>query len=513
MIDRSLLDGGAMAVEASKHIRVLADAPSKADFLGFRTSIAALKKIIASPETVTPFTIDVFGDWGMGKSTLMMQLASELRHDGLSTVFFNPWKYEGKEEVWKALVQTILLTFEEKEKQEVDRGYLEQILIGLARTATSTALKHVSGGLVDFDKFLKEYAQHSKENLRFINQFESTFTRLVRKYSGDRNLVIFIDDLDRCIPKNAISILEAIKLFLSVPRCIYVIGVERAIIQDGIRQRYGEKVNFSGKDYLEKIIQLPFSLPTPSADNITKFVEVVAGKNISETVRNIAIVGAESNPRRIKRFINSFNLLKAILLEEGDEALNETVLTFVLMTQIRFPEHYLHFGNNLPDFVELCRRITNGERFSADDLKRIGESRPRYAGLLQDPAFSLYLQNIERLGLNLVVGDEGAHVYFVATRAISLSPSESQEYYLPEIVAEGSIYRPESLGYSVVLAAAGDKKINVIKQVREVTGLGLKEAKDLVESAPQLVINGRSRADAEQVAKRLTDEGAKVEIR
>ena len=68
-----------MAVEASKHIRVLADAPSKADFLGFSTSIAALKKIIASPETVTPFTIGVFGDGGMGKSTLMMQFASELR--------------------------------------------------------------------------------------------------------------------------------------------------------------------------------------------------------------------------------------------------------------------------------------------------------------------------------------------------------------------------------------------------------------------------------------------------
>ena len=66
--------------------------------------------------------------------------------------------------------------------------------------------------------------------------------------------------------------------------------------------------------------------------------------------------------------------------------------------------------------------------------------------------------------------------------------------------------------FTVVLAAAGDKKINVIKAVREITGLGLKEAKDLVEAAPKAVKEGVPKADAEKLKAKLEAEGAKVEL-
>jgi len=67
--------------------------------------------------------------------------------------------------------------------------------------------------------------------------------------------------------------------------------------------------------------------------------------------------------------------------------------------------------------------------------------------------------------------------------------------------------------FTVVLAAAGDKKINVIKEVRAITGLGLKEAKDLVEGAPKPLKEGVSKQDAEEIKKKLEAEGAKVEIK
>jgi len=66
--------------------------------------------------------------------------------------------------------------------------------------------------------------------------------------------------------------------------------------------------------------------------------------------------------------------------------------------------------------------------------------------------------------------------------------------------------------FNVILAAAGDKKINVIKAVREITGLGLKEAKDLVEGAPKAVKEGVPKADAEKLKAKLEAEGAKVEL-
>ncbi len=67
--------------------------------------------------------------------------------------------------------------------------------------------------------------------------------------------------------------------------------------------------------------------------------------------------------------------------------------------------------------------------------------------------------------------------------------------------------------FTVVLAAAGDKKINVIKAVREITGLGLKEAKDLVEAAPKAVKEAVPKADAEKLKAKLEAEGAKVELK
>ena len=77
----------------------------------------------------------------------------------------------------------------------------------------------------------------------------------------------------------------------------------------------------------------------------------------------------------------------------------------------------------------------------------------------------------------------------------------------------GAAAAEEQTEFTVVLAAAGDKKVEVIKVVRAVTGLGLKEAKDLVDGAPKPVKEGVSKADAEALKKQLEDAGAKVEVK
>ena len=71
----------------------------------------------------------------------------------------------------------------------------------------------------------------------------------------------------------------------------------------------------------------------------------------------------------------------------------------------------------------------------------------------------------------------------------------------------------EKTEFSVFLAATGDKKINVIKEVRAITGLGLKEAKDLVEAAPKEIKGGVAKKEAEEIKKKLEAAGAKVELK
>ena len=79
--------------------------------------------------------------------------------------------------------------------------------------------------------------------------------------------------------------------------------------------------------------------------------------------------------------------------------------------------------------------------------------------------------------------------------------------------AGGDAAAEEKTDFEVVLEAAGDKKINVIKEVRAITGLGLKEAKDLVEGAPKPVKEGVAKAEAETLKKKLEDAGAKVDLK
>jgi large subunit ribosomal protein L7/L12 len=83
----------------------------------------------------------------------------------------------------------------------------------------------------------------------------------------------------------------------------------------------------------------------------------------------------------------------------------------------------------------------------------------------------------------------------------------------PAAAGGGAAKAEEKTEFTVMLTAVGDNKVNVIKAVREVTSLGLKEAKDLVDGAPKPVKEGISKADADAIAKKLTDAGAKVEIK
>ena len=83
----------------------------------------------------------------------------------------------------------------------------------------------------------------------------------------------------------------------------------------------------------------------------------------------------------------------------------------------------------------------------------------------------------------------------------------------PGAAAAGGAAAEEQTEFTVILAAAGDKKVEVIKVVRAATGLGLKEAKDVVDGAPKPVKEGISKADAEALKKQLEEAGAKVEVK
>ena len=97
--------------------------------------------------------------------------------------------------------------------------------------------------------------------------------------------------------------------------------------------------------------------------------------------------------------------------------------------------------------------------------------------------------------------------------AFGVSAAAAVAVAAPAAAGPGAAAAEEQTEFTVVLAAIGDNKVNVIKAVRELTGLGLKEAKDLVDGAPKPVKEGINKADAEAAKKKLEDAGAKVEVK
>ena len=119
-------------------------------------------------------------------------------------------------------------------------------------------------------------------------------------------------------------------------------------------------------------------------------------------------------------------------------------------------------------------------------------------------AFLTALDNMSVMDLNELV--KAIEVKFGVSAAAMAAPSAGGGGAAAAVVEEQT-------EFTVVLASFGENKVNVIKAVREITGLGLKEAKDLVDGAPKPVKEGINKADAEAAKKKLEDAGAKVEVK
>ena len=117
-----------------------------------------------------------------------------------------------------------------------------------------------------------------------------------------------------------------------------------------------------------------------------------------------------------------------------------------------------------------------------------------------------FISNMSVLDLSEMVKEMEEKFGVSAAAAVAAAPAAGAP-------AAGGEAPAEQDAFTVVLAAAGDKKINVIKEVRAITGLGLKEAKDFVEGAPNNVKEGITKEEAEEIKKKLDETGATVEIK
>ena len=156
------------------------------------------------------------------------------------------------------------------------------------------------------------------EQIQFLEQFQQKFRDLVQAHVHPHRLVVFVDDLDRCLPEKAIEVLEAIKFFVDVTDCVFLLGLDQDVIARGVEIRYkdfnkaddGQTTNpIDGAKYLEKIIQLPFLIPQIESTDMDDFVSGLVKEWPRPECPEVFAKGLGGNPRQVKRTVNTFLML------------------------------------------------------------------------------------------------------------------------------------------------------------------------------------------------------------
>ncbi|HEX6097889.1 MAG TPA: P-loop NTPase fold protein [Thermoanaerobaculia bacterium] len=275
------------------------------DCLGFSSYVESLADVCLEPE-IAPLTVGIFGSWGSGKTSLMQMLRAHIdartpadADDGqpkVVTLWFNAWKYEGKEEIQSALIHAVLRelikgrTLLDDVMATFDRLKKGASVLKLAKTIAKSAITLTP----DFAGFLDSFKDEAEQVAETMEQFEQDFESLLKSVDVSR-IIVFIDDLDRCSSDKVVEAFETIKLFLNTPETTFVIGADAPKIEQAIGTIYQvaetARPTFA-RDYLEKIVQLPFSIPEQRPRDVAAYVGMLVLRTYLTTDGWSALLGA-----------------------------------------------------------------------------------------------------------------------------------------------------------------------------------------------------------------------------
>jgi CheY-like chemotaxis protein len=376
-----------MRETGGKQFQVLGDQPydKSGDPFGFGDLARDLKRLVLSSRDSTPFAIGIEASWGRGKSSLMKQLERELsvKANGvpdsveIRTVSFNAWTAED-EDVLEGLVKSVLQAMDKNILRRAlrKRRFVSILKIPLLLVAGWLRV----GALVNEAWEQLSVDAHTRNQVNDVvreamNAWLEKSRRKTGKPSFDRLLVVFIDDLDRCSPESVLKVFEGLKLYLNVPGFVFVIGYDEVMISDAVADQKKYSATATGRNYIEKIVQIVFRIPHPSDEE----VETLLGAFLDESRtallfddpgRKLLIERNGRNPRRMKRFVNRFIL--DYQLDEASQDMQGQLLIKLLILETYFPEFIRLFTtgeakNPIQEFLDFAAASDALRRGNADD--------------------------------------------------------------------------------------------------------------------------------------------------
>lgn len=431
------------------------DKETDKDFLGYGIHASMIKDVITEPQNL-PMTVGLYGDWGSGKSSVLNLLKKQIEEDTqlketTSVIYFDGWAFESFDDAKMSLIDGIVTKLSKskqwdnavKEKVEGLFGKLKKTIfsmrslfwgiknltphIGMAIATHGVSIIPSALELLKENKDkAQQFLEKSMEELNqdkvyeAVHQFRDDFEELVEATGLDQ-VVILIDDLDRCLPRHIIDSLEAIKLFLDVSKVAFVIAADENIVSSAIKSELPKLGNSNdkatvdnlGKMYMEKFIQLPYKLPKLSDAEVISYITLLFCQSLldedsfevvyesfkvyldtkknrafdtnaipsgirkdlyDKTIRTTAFVaqfaeilskGLRRNPRLIKRFLNAYEL-RCKLLAKNDITDSESkyALLKLMLLEMLSEEAFIQLHGFVMNNDSVCPEIIDIEKYA-----------------------------------------------------------------------------------------------------------------------------------------------------
>lgn len=360
--------------DSSKVIGICDIANTGEDTLDISRHAVALTKFVRY--TATPMTIGVQGEWGSGKTSLLNQIYSSLEHEGkYKQIWINSWEHSLLAEPEEALLKIINEIIQEmlgSDENITNKDQITKVASSMFKGALRVGASIVGGS--EAGKVTSELLGDNKESS--IRELRAQLNKLADEIQGLNSnpfekIVIYVDDLDRIEPKNAVQILELLKNIFNIEKCVFILAIDYQVVVKGLKEKFGEQTEeneWEFRAFFDKIIQLPFMMPMGQY-NIGKYVGDLLGKTgfiqnseqSQDRINKLVLLSIGGNPRSLKRLVNSLtlidifseindDLLEDISFENTDDENKKLLLLAVVCLQISYPIFYDLLSRN-PNFT------------------------------------------------------------------------------------------------------------------------------------------------------------------
>lgn len=228
------------------------------------------------------FVLAINNKWGTGKTTFIRMWEQDLKDKGFQTVLFNAWENDFENNPLTALMGELKNLTKEEVNPNFESALKNAAIFtkNLAPVLVKAVVKKYIGedfndlsdgitkGIADvFEKDVNEYANKKKS----IKEFKESLSKFIADTSKGKPVVFIVDELDRCRPDYAVSILEQIKHFFSIPNIVFVLSIDKEQLGHAVRGVYGSE-NIDADEYLRRFIDIEYSIPQPDTDRYCDYL-------------------------------------------------------------------------------------------------------------------------------------------------------------------------------------------------------------------------------------------------